>query len=87
MLRSNEAVHKFSEGLFEKMRFKSFYSQLLDVPEFPTELDDIDEGFNSICIKSSDGDTMKNSGKDQPQKQKISHVQLKSLEEQGKYLA
>ena len=53
----------------------------MDIPEFATELDDIDDGFNAICVKLSDQD-VKNLKEVKPGKdQSIKQVSLKSLDE------
>jgi hypothetical protein len=65
LLSNQEALKKFSSILFEKISFKQFYNQLLDIPEFPAELEGIDEGFNSIYLKSNETLAKKELGKDQ----------------------
>lgn len=48
LLSNIEALKKFSAVLFEKVSFKYFYDQLLDIPECPPEANDIDNGFLSL---------------------------------------
>jgi hypothetical protein len=48
IFESIEAQNQFGSNLQEKISFEKFANQLVDVPEFPNEIEEIDEGFDSV---------------------------------------
>lgn len=45
---------QFATTLYDKICLQQLYEQLLEIPEFPPDSEDFDEGFESINIKMTD---------------------------------
>ncbi len=48
-----ENYKEHQENICSKMSFDRFYSQIMEIPEYPPDIRNIDEGFESLTPKKS----------------------------------
>ena len=60
LIKSAEAQKYFGMSLFEKISFEKFTNNLVDLPEFPHELEEIDEGFDSVLASEAPAENKSN---------------------------